>query len=53
METAIQGIAGKFLVPGKRAPQLLISLWVYAYSRGIGSAREVAGAVNSIPRSSG
>src|ERR1700674_4309199 len=23
-------------------PQLLISLWVYAYSRGIGSAREVA-----------
>jgi transposase len=24
------------------APHLLISLWVYAYSRGIGSAREVA-----------
>src|ERR1700684_1768592 len=24
------------------APQLLISLWVYAYSQGIGSAREVA-----------
>jgi len=23
-------------------PQLLISLWLYAYSRGIGSAREVA-----------
>ncbi len=23
-------------------PQLLISLWVYAYSKGIGSAREVA-----------
>jgi transposase len=23
-------------------PQLLISLWVYAYSQGIGSAREVA-----------
>jgi hypothetical protein len=23
-------------------PQLLISLWIYAYSRGIGSAREVA-----------
>ena len=22
-------------------PQLLISLWVYAYSRGIGSAREI------------
>ena len=24
------------------APQLLLSLWVYAYSQGIGSAREVA-----------
>ena len=34
-------------------PQLLISLWVYAYSLGIGSAREVARRCDMIPPSSG
>ena len=34
-------------------PQLLISLWVYAYSQGIGSAREVARRCAYVRRSSG
>src|ERR1700693_1721376 len=39
-----QGIASSAEEGGRPAfdPQLLISLWVYAYSQGIGSAREVA-----------
>jgi transposase len=36
--TAGQGTAGR----EHTAPQLLISLWLYAYIRGISSAREVA-----------
>jgi transposase len=38
---SIQAVEG---VAGRRAwdPRLLSSLWIYAYSRGIGSAREVA-----------
>lgn len=38
------GIASSAAEGGRPAcdPQLLISLWVYAYSQGIGSAREVA-----------
>src|SRR6202166_2815691 len=35
---AVEGRAGR----DHTAPQLLISLWLYAYSRGISSAREVA-----------
>src|SRR5213595_555269 len=35
---AVQGTAGR--TPWD--PRLLISLWVYAYSRGIGSAREIS-----------
>jgi len=35
---AVEGQAGR----DHTDPQLLISLWLYAYSRGIGSAREVA-----------
>ena len=35
---AVEGHAGR----GHTDPQLLISLWLYAYSRGISSAREVA-----------
>src|ERR1700681_483940 len=35
---AVEGHAGR----EHTAPQLLISLWLYAYSRGISSAREVA-----------
>jgi transposase len=35
---AVEGVAGR----EPWDPRLLISLWVYAYSRGIGSAREVA-----------
>src|SRR6202521_2710896 len=35
---AVEGIAGR----EHTDPQLLISLWLYAYSRGISSAREVA-----------
>ena len=35
---AVEGRAGR----GHTDPQLLISLWLYAYSRGISSAREVA-----------
>jgi transposase len=35
---AVQGVAGR----EPWDPRLLISLWVYAYSRGIGSAREIA-----------
>jgi len=39
--TSIQAVEG---VAGREAwdPRLLASLWIYAYSRGIGSAREVA-----------
>jgi transposase len=39
-----EGIASSTEEGGRPAfdPQLLISLWVYAYSQGIGSAREVA-----------
>src|SRR5260370_2702770 len=39
-----QGIESSTDEGGRPAfdPQLLISLWVYAYSQGIGSAREVA-----------
>ncbi|MGB6499474.1 MAG: IS1182 family transposase [Candidatus Acidiferrum sp.] len=39
-----QGIESSTEAGGRPAfdPQLLISLWVYAYSQGIGSAREVA-----------
>lgn len=39
-----EGIASSAEQGGRPAidPQLLISLWVYAYSQGIGSAREVA-----------
>src|SRR6266478_9675575 len=39
-----QGIESSAEEGGRPAfdPQLLISLWVYAYSQGIGSAREVA-----------
>src|SRR5262249_15961074 len=38
------GIESSAIDGGRPAfdPQLLISLWVYAYSQGIGSAREVA-----------
>lgn len=38
---AIQAVEGK---PGRSAldPQLLISMWVYAYSQGVSSAREVS-----------
>ena len=35
---AVEGVAGR----APRDPRLLISLWVYAYSRGISSAREIA-----------
>lgn len=35
---AVEGVAGR----EPWDPRLLISLWIYAYSRGIGSAREVA-----------
>lgn len=35
---AVEGIAGR----EHTAPQLLISLWLYAYSRGISSPRELA-----------
>ena len=35
---AVQGVAGR--TPWD--PQLLISVWIYAYSRGIGSAREIS-----------
>jgi transposase len=35
---AVEGVAGR--TPWD--PRLLVSLWVYAYSRGIGSAREIA-----------
>jgi transposase len=35
---AVEGVAGR----EPWDPQMLISLWIYAYSRGIGSAREVA-----------
>src|SRR5271169_2341519 len=35
---AVEGSAGR----EHTAPQLLISLWLYAYSRGISSARELA-----------
>jgi len=35
---AVEGVAGR--TPWD--PRLLISLWIYAYSRGIGSAREMA-----------
>ncbi len=35
---AVDGVAGRPAVP----PRLLISLWIYGYSRGIGSAREIA-----------
>ncbi len=35
---AVEGHAGR----DHTDPQLLISLWLYAYSRGISSAREVA-----------
>jgi transposase len=35
---AVEGVAGR----DTWAPRLLVSLWLYAYSRGIGSAREVA-----------
>jgi transposase len=35
---AVEGRAGR----DHTAPQLLISLWLYAYSRGISSAREIA-----------
>src|SRR5258708_18514160 len=39
-----EGIESSTAEGGRPAfdPQLLISLWVYAYSQGIGSAREVA-----------
>jgi transposase len=39
-----EGMASSAEEGGRPAfdPQLLISLWVYAYSQGIGSAREVA-----------
>jgi transposase len=39
-----EGIASSAMEGGRPAfdPRLLISLWVYAYSQGIGSAREVA-----------
>jgi len=36
---AVEGVAGREPFD----PAMLISLWIYAYSRGIGSAREVAG----------
>jgi transposase len=35
---AVEGVAGRPVWD----PRLLISLWVYAYSRGIGSAREIS-----------
>ena len=35
---AVEGVAGRPVWD----PQLLISVWVYAYSRGIGSAREIS-----------
>ena len=44
LSTFYRGIASSAEEGGRPAfdPQLLISLWVYAYSQGIGSAREVA-----------
>src|ERR1700684_2524192 len=36
--TALEGRAGR----DHTAPRLLISLWLYAYSQGISSAREIA-----------
>jgi transposase len=35
---AVEGVAGR----EPWGPRLLISVWIYAYSRGIGSAREIA-----------
>jgi transposase len=35
---SIEGYAGRSALD----PQLLISLWIYAYSRGVGSAREIS-----------
>lgn len=35
---AVDGVAGRPALP----PRLLISLWIYGYSRGVGSAREMA-----------
>jgi len=35
---SIEGYAGRSVLD----PQLLISLWIYAYSRGVGSAREIS-----------
>jgi transposase len=35
---AVEGVAGR----SAWDPRLLVSLWIYAYSRGVGSAREVA-----------
>jgi transposase len=50
-----QAIESSAAAGGRRAfdPQLLISLWVYAYSQGIGSAREVARRCELDPDSSG
>ena len=36
--SAVEGVAGRPALD----PQLLISLWIYAYSEGVSSAREVA-----------
>jgi transposase len=35
---AVEGVAGRETID----PRLLISLWVYSYSRGVGSAREIS-----------
>jgi transposase len=44
LSSFLAGIASSAEEGGRPAfdPQMLISLWVYAYSQGIGSAREVA-----------
>ena len=36
------GRSRALLVASALNPHLLISLWIYAYSRGVGSAREIA-----------
>ena len=46
---AVEGRAGR----DHTAPQLLISLWLYAYSQGISSAREIARRCSSTLASSG
>ena len=46
---AVEGSAGR----EHTDPQLLISLWLYGYSRGISSARELRGSVSTSRDASG